>query len=259
MSLSARIERRDFAALHAGLDAPSAAPVGALLGAAARGDGAPLALSLAGFVAPLRAAQWVRGVYEAREHWVAAFDEVQFSLGRAWYTDLEEDREATYFREAAASDARVERACPGLQAAMLHGLEQVVCQPVVRRPRWCGPGVHVFPAGGWLAEHGGEVHFDREGLTAAQLASRAPALSLIAMLQPPEQGGGLGMWDILCHDGVAEEAPRPADAVADYALGALLVIDSYRLHQIQPFGGARDRVSATLHAVETRGRWEAWF
>jgi hypothetical protein len=31
------------------------------------------------------------------------------------------------------------------------------------------------------------------------------------------------------------------------------------MHQIQPFAGDLDRISATLHVVEEGGRWEAWF
>jgi hypothetical protein len=37
------------------------------------------------------------------------------------------------------------------------------------------------------------------------------------------------------------------------------VIDSYRLHQIQPFQGARDRVSITAHLLYRDGAWQIWF
>ena len=45
----------------------------------------------------------------------------------------------------------------------------------------------------------------------------------------------------------------------DYGLGDLVVIDSYRLHQIQSFTGALDRLSATAHLVFSKGRWQSWF
>ena len=37
------------------------------------------------------------------------------------------------------------------------------------------------------------------------------------------------------------------------------MIDSYRLHQIQPFSGDRDRLSVTAHLVFADGRWQVWF
>ncbi|HEX4461172.1 MAG TPA: hypothetical protein VIA18_24500, partial [Polyangia bacterium] len=137
-----------------------------------------------------------------------------------------------------------------------------------------GPGVHIFPAGGWLARRGGDVHFDIEGLIAPRDGTSpfarqegpeapldgAPALSAILMLQPPESGGGLRVWDerYAGHDEVANAHELPSE-LANYEAGELVVIDSYRLHQIQPFAGARDRISVTAHAVLTVDGWQTWF
>jgi len=42
--------------------------------------------------------------------------------------------------------------------------------------------------------------------------------------------------------------------------GDAILIDAYRLHQIERFSGKRDRISATLHAAETSENvWECWF
>jgi len=207
---------------------------------------------------------WLDGVYRARADWTPCFDGVQFTLGRAYYTHLEEGQEDDYFAEARASDALVERAAPGLQARMRAILGELVGVPVARRRGWCGPGLHIFPAGNWLAVNGGDVHFDTEGLLEEDLAARAPALSAIVMLQPPESGGGLRVWDTLFD----KRAPAPEDLLAErdiasatveYGAGDLVVIDSYRLHQIQPFAGARDRVSITAHLVFRDGAWQSWF
>ena len=55
-------------------------------------------------------------------------------------------------------------------------------------------------------------------------------------------------------------AARADSTVADYAAGDLVLIDSYRLHQIQPFAGARDRLSVTAHLVLAGEGWHvAWF
>lgn len=223
-----------------------------------------------------RAARWAAGVREAREAWVSDFGGSQFSLGRAWYTHLEQDRSADYFAKASASDAAVEHACPGLQAAMRDLVARVVGvgAPVVPRAGWCGPGVHVFPAGGLVATRGGEIHFDTEGLTPAHIAARAPALTLVVMLQPPVSGGGLRVWDAM-YEGEDSRTYDAADGADDdedddessermhltckYDAGTLVGIDSYRLHQIQSFAGDVDRISATCHAAFVAGAWETWF
>ena len=45
-----------------------------------------------------------------------------------------------------------------------------------------------------------------------------------------------------------------------YATGDVVLIDSYTLHQIQPFAGSRERISATVHAAQVdTGLWECWF
>jgi hypothetical protein len=38
-----------------------------------------------------------------------------------------------------------------------------------------------------------------------------------------------------------------------------VLIDSYRLHQIQPFTGGRDRISVTTHLVLSDDGWQSWF
>jgi hypothetical protein len=208
-------------------------------------------------------ARWSAGAYAARADWTPCFEGVQFTLGRAYYTHLEEDRQSAYFATARASDAIVERALPDLQARVRRILAELVGAEVSPRPGWCGPGVHIFPAGAWLAENGGDIHFDTEGLHEDELRARLPALSAIFMLQPPVRGGGLRVWDALW-DGRDDEddiasAARADSSVADYATGDLVVIDSYRLHQIQPFAGDRDRLSVTAHLILADGRWQTWF
>jgi hypothetical protein len=213
-----------------------------------------------GALAPGVCARWTRAVYAARAQWTPCFEGVQFTLGRAWYTHLEEGRDDEYFQAAAGSDALVERAVPGLQARLGAMMAELVGAPVTPRSGWCGPGVHVFPAGAWLSRHGGDVHFDTEGLAPDDLAGRAPAVSVILMLQPPVRGGGLRVWDAR-YDGADEvaEPERGESLLIEYAAGDLVAIDSYRLHQIQPFAGDRDRISVTAHLVRRHGRWWTWF
>lgn len=220
-----------------------------------------LAVRVRGAIDADRAGAWARATLAARGDWVSDFGGQQFSLGRAWYTHLEQGRADAYFRGAAASDALVERACPGLQDAMRALASRAIGAPVTARQGWCGPGVHVFPAGAHVATRGGDIHFDSEGLTPAHARSRAPALTLVLMLAPPLSGGGLRVWDVRYEGSDAyedEDLDRPS-VVVPYDVGDLVLLDSYRLHQIQPFGGERDRVSATCHAAFVSGQWETWF
>jgi hypothetical protein len=222
-----------------------------------------LAVGVRRHFSPDTCSDWVAGTYGARALWTADFGDDQFSLGRAFYTHLEQGRSGDYFADAAASDRRVETHAKGLQAAMRVLASSFVGGDVKQRRGWCGSGIHIFPASGHVATHGGVIHFDTEGLTAHHITNRRRALSLVAMLQPPSRGGGLGLWDVLydgrdaLDDDALEEAPR---IVARYGVGDVVVIDSYRLHQIQPFRGNRDRVSATIHLAEIDdGHWESWF
>ncbi len=222
-----------------------------------------LGVRVPGVLSPTECAALVRRVYAGRPFWTPDFDGVQFSLGRAWYTHLEQDREDEYFAQAHTSDATVERLLPGFQARMRELIALLVRGQAHRREGWCGPGLHIFPADGWLSHNGGDVHFDTEGLTDTQYEQRARALTVVLMLQPPEAGGALRLWDVVYpqRERLPDDAFRARGHDVDYRVGELLVIDSYRLHQIQPFRGGRDRISATAHAVrlDSGTDWEVWF
>jgi hypothetical protein len=111
-----------------------------------------------------------------------------------------------------------------------------------------------------VSHHGGDVHWDIEGLDDEWVEEHAPALSAILMLQPAAFGGGLRVWDHLYEDEDSEEAPGSAESeVIAYGAGDLVIIDSYRLHQICASTGPLDRISATGHAVRTAAGWQAWF
>ncbi len=203
----------------------------------------------------------VRGVYAGREAWTPNFDGIQFTLGRAYYVHLETDREDEYFDCAREADASVERFVPGLASEMRALVARFVGAEVVQRPDFCGPGVHVFPSGEHVSRNGGDVHFDLEGLTEEQIARRAPALTAVLMLQPAAEGGGLRVWARRWED---EETPEQADDSVQsesirYGAGDLVILDSYRLHQICASRGPLDRISATVHAVLEPGGWQAWF
>jgi hypothetical protein len=242
---------------------------GELISRVDRADGAFAALASSCAVlieehfSPDQCARWVEGVQRARDVWTHDFGGEQFCLGRAFYTHLEEGKSSAYFADTAASDARVDTYCPGLQQAMRDLVTCVVGEGrAVQRRGWCGPGVHVFPPGGPVASRGGVRHFDTEGLPAHHSQRRRPAITLVAMLQTTETDGGLKVWDVRYdgHDHPTEEELRAPHTTVTYRTGDIVLIDSYRLHQIQPFSGARERISATVHAaLVDLGLWECWF
>jgi 2-oxoglutarate-Fe(II)-dependent oxygenase superfamily protein len=244
--------------------------VSTLRAAALVSTGAPGAARLPGraavvvrsAAAPDEAGRLAARVLAARASWTPDFGGEQFALGRAFYTHLETGRTRDYFAGAAASDALVEAVLPGLARRTLELLARLLGGEVRRRPGFCGPGVHVFPARGKVAREGGVVHFDLEGLTEQQKSSGARAVTLVWMLRPPAFGGGLRLWDAL-YDGRPDSEVEPDDHVhvtVRSGAGDAVLIDSRRLHQIRPFRGDVPRISITAHAVEVdAGVWEAWF
>jgi hypothetical protein len=221
-----------------------------------------LGLRVPGVVDVATAAKWATAVEAAEALWTEDFDGEQHCLGRAFYTHLEEDKLDDYFADAAATNARVEGVIPGLQTFLRELVGELTDRPAIQRAGYCGAGVHVFAPERWVANNGGDVHFDTEGLAEADRAARVPALTLVLMLRPAERGGGLRVWDVrdAGSDAVTRAMVAKPSALIEYEVGELFVLDSYRLHQIQSFGGAGLRISATVHGVELPdGRWETWF
>jgi len=237
--------------------APSASPDFALSDLEQR-----FALCVAGVFTPSELADYQAALYRARDEWVRDFDGEQFCFGRAFYTHFEQDRCQAYFADACASDQRVERHLPGMQQRMLALVERVTGGQVFPRRGFCGPGVHIFPAGEKVAREGGVIHFDTEGLTPEHSRKRKRALSVVVMLSQPEAGGGLKLWAARYtgRDAALDSELSGPSSLVSYDEGTAVVFDSFRLHQIQPFEGTRDRVTATVHAAEVDpGRWETWF
>jgi hypothetical protein len=220
------------------------------------------AVALRNAVDPATCHQWVERILAARKDWIDDFGGEQFALGRAFYTHYETGRADLYFREAAQSNALVERVLPGMQESMRDLLAGMVGGQTRLRRGYCGPGVHVFPAQENVAKRGGVIHYDVEGLSPLHIERRSRAMSLVVMLQLPLWGGGLRLWNATwqgADEPDAEEIAGP-HITHRYALGEALLMESHRLHQIRPFRGALDRISITIHSVEVdRGLWDSWF
>jgi hypothetical protein len=201
-------------------------------------------------------------VLAARDQWTADFGGEQFTLGRAFYTHLETGRAGEYFAAVRGADALVERVLPGVQARVRADFGRAVGGVARARLGFCGPGVHVFPAGSKVARAGGVAHWDVEGIAPLHLARPCRAASLVLMLQPGEGSADLTLWHETWNgrDEPTRRALSSPRETLRYGVGDLAVFSSYRLHRIEPFGGAADRVSLTVHGVEVDpGVWETWF
>ncbi|MFN3386079.1 MAG: hypothetical protein ACK42Y_05770 [Candidatus Thermochlorobacter sp.] len=200
-------------------------------------------------------------VYAARAFWNADFDGAHFSLGRSWYAHWAERRTRLYFQHAQASNRLVERFLSGMPSQIHALMSQALGAPVRLRAGWCGPGIHIFPASGWCAQHGGDIHFDTEGLLYPTPLAHTAALTMILMLQAPEQGGGLKLWQVRYpqHRNLTPAMLAAEHQTIVYQTGDLVIIDAYTLHQIQPFEGQRDRISITAHLAHTPTGWVIWF
>ena len=221
-----------------------------------------VAAGVRGLLGPDECREAATAVMRCRPTWTADFGGEQYALGQAFYTHLETGRTRDYFANARTSDALVEAALPGMQARIRGLFARLAGGRARARAGFCGPGVHVFPAGEKVAREGGVLHFDTEGLSPLHLERRARALTLVLMLQPPTRGGGLRIWNVRYH---GRDVPTPTDlrqtsTLTRYRAGDALLLESYRLHQIEGFSGARDRISLTVHGVEVdTDVWETWF
>ena len=201
---------------------------------------------------------WSEQVLAAKGEWTHDFGGEQYSLGLAYYAHHETSRTRHYFRGVAAADARVERVLPGMQAGVVDLISAFTGAPASRRPGWCGPGVHVFVPESPVAERGGSIHFDLEGLRGA---TSVPMLSVVIVLQPALEGGGLRVWSArhseAIHPTAAEQAEEPE--TVRYETGDFVAFEGQRLHQIEPFTGERARITITAHAVAEADGWKVWF
>jgi len=203
----------------------------------------------------------VTKVYKNKEHWNSDFEGLQFSFGQAYYPHLEAGTTEEYFEKVPNSDELFNKALPGLQEMAMKFLSSIVGGYVQQREGWSGPGIHIFPANGYAANNAGEIHFDLDGIADEDRIALSPAVTMILMLQPPTTGGGLKVWNTKYAGRTADELAlnEIPSTIVEYAIGDLVFINSYTLHQIQPFQSQCDRISLTVHSIYNGECWDCWF
>jgi hypothetical protein len=206
---------------------------------------------------------------ELRPLWSRDYDGEQFSYPDNFYARANDGGVSRYFSRAAdANDAMVEHFSEA-RSLLLAYLGRLLPGREVRvRPGWLGPAFVIFPAGEFLSREPGPVHIDLEGLAEMDLQSgETTFFSVICMIQPPDEGGGVRVWnrcfggDRSFEDQFLDQAKAEPEAAVElaYQVGDLFAINSLSPHQILQFGGARDRITLNAFAAADSRSCNVWF
>lgn len=208
--------------------------------------------------------------YMLQSYWRAGTLQGEYTLGRAWYTSIDNREVVDYFDESDYLNRIIRQSFPGLIEKILHFCQRWTdCKNVGIRSGWAGPGIVVFhPSSSLTAKRGGSVHIDYEGLSKRMLdaAVHPPEVySFMLPLQMPVNGGHLRTWPEVYrryhHERYLREICKPEGKtrLVPYSVGSLCGIYSLRIHQIEPFRGKDDRVILTFHLGKLDGQWCIWF
>ena len=220
-------------------------------------------------IPPAEIEKMIKGFYAAKEVWSEGFGGQQYALGDAWYHYAEEGIDfEEYGSKAEQSRANVEKFVPGLEGNLLGFLSPLARPGTLSiREGWAGPGFMMFPAGGFVANKGGSIHFDTDAFSDEELYETDLVMfSLICMIQKPERGGNLTVWN-KPFDKTQErfQSYNPATQGAaesyhiEYQPGDLWMIRGMNAHQIGAFEGKTDRICLTFHVYKEGDDWFMWF
>ncbi|WP_143596432.1 hypothetical protein [Tistlia consotensis] len=221
------------------------------------------------FFSPQQCRSMVARLTQLRALWSRDYDGEQYSFPDNFYARANGRGQKAYFSNRAEANARMSEHFPGERQQLLAYLTNLLPGRHVRvRPGWLGPAFVIFPAGELLSHEPGPVHIDLEGLTGLDLKAReASFFSVICMIQPAQEGGGVRLWNRRFggtreqEDEFLDAARRaPNEAVeVNYDVGDFLAINSLSPHQILKFGGGRDRITLNAFAVADATSCDVWF
>ena len=192
-----------------------------------------------GFVEASRCQRWIEQAWADRDAWKKRFEYIH-SYGRAWYLELEYGMLHVYHSDAAATNARLQR-LEGLIPALASAARYMEAPdgraglPARARtetlgPYWADAGVIAMTKG-----TAGVVHADYEGLSpypATMFDERTRAYSAVLMLCKPQSGGDLKVWTRRWLANERAELEGVPHEIAAYAVGSLVLFDSFCYHQI---------------------------
>lgn len=207
-------------------------------------------------------------VRACRSDWSKDYGGEQHSYPNNFYARANDNGRNRYFERSETLNAQMERAFGAERARLLTFIRSLMPEAAVEiRGGWQGPAFVIFPADELLSREPGPIHIDLEGLAGSDLDLTAVScFSVICMIQPPETGGGVKLWNLRLSSFLDEEQllseaeARPDEAVlTHYQAGDLLIINSLSPHQILQFGGNRDRITLNAFAISTPALCQLWF
>jgi hypothetical protein len=222
-----------------------------------------------GFLTPEQCCAASAKLVDLRPCWSRDYGGEQYSYPDNFYARANDGGASRYFSSAVAANNRMLEHFPEARCLLMAYLAQLLPGRDVRvRPGWSGPGFVMFPAGEFLSGEPGPVHIDLEGLADMDLQSGETSFfSVICMIQPPIEGGGVRVWnrrfggDRSREDQFLNQARAESDEAVEiaYHVGDLLVINSLSPHQILRFGGTRDRITLNAFAAADSRCCNVWF
>ncbi|MHC4261825.1 MAG: hypothetical protein ACYSWX_04835 [Planctomycetota bacterium] len=239
------------------------------------------AIQVLDFATKDECALWAKQILDRRDQWTQSFGRYDWTFGNAFYVLLEQGEIHRYHAQANEKN-RLIASLSGYLDRMLAATaflehpgqrqgDPPTPLPASSRheslgPYWCHSGVHV--AG---RNPKGSEHADFEGLAAhpeVLFDEGTRAYSAMLSIQKPRFGGGLHVWPGRLAGGHDQDdwtrhLMREPQAF-DYPTGALTVIDSFLVHQIQRTitWGDQLRMVGVMHFLyreDPEPHWEYWF
>lgn len=220
------------------------------------------------FLSKEECAELLTGVYTLRPYWRQGTQDGEYTLGRVWYTALDNRDVIDYFEEVSGFNALIDQSFPGLIPQILDFSRKFAANDSIKiRPGFAGPGFVIFTPRSLTAKEGGAIHIDCEGLSTRMLdvPGGAEVYSLMISIQLPEEGGFLRTWPDYYQPSQKDKYLNDIDIplgrmeIVPYEVGGISVISSPRVHQIEPYSGCLDRVILTFHLGKIDNEWLVWF
>lgn len=226
------------------------------------------AAKISGFLTPEECEEIALRLKALESSWSKDYGGEQYSFPNNYYARANDGGASSYFDGSSFGNEIMAAQFGGVLEKLLAVIRLLLPGFEVKsRTGWQGPGFVIFPANELLSRESGPVHIDLEGLVAPQVDFiRALCFSVIIMIQTPESGGGVRVWNRPLTASVTEEALLLAakecpdeSAVINYGVGDLVIINSLSPHQILKFDGNRARISLNAFAIAEQNQCLIWF
>lgn len=204
-----------------------------------------------------------KGILAFREEWRHFPGFYDYSaLGCPLYAYRCAEKQDEYFEDIKRDDRLIQEHFPRLEPALRELFETLQFPEKIRKKKhFGGPG---FVIQNEKSTH--EAHFDQDEavlISRAKFPGQKVMFTLVGMIQRPERGGRLMLWDREpqpqdTEEGIKQYCRSHPPRYVDYREGDLLLLNGMKLHLIEPCHG--ERITVVLHFLKNPlGQWEYWF